>query len=319
MGNIMGIRAHNPTPTTMSVTNYGIMGGIETQYGDKDIFINNYGVINPSSRGRHFEGGNYHFVFEAYAMTINESADSFKNNKGDTSGNNNSHIVFSNQGKVKFKDNSSKLILDFGGDFDFGAAYPLDKLIIDSSGNNKLQVDFSRLTVTSDIYLLSQRGDNFVVDFVPQYGTMGTLYKANIRTMNNFQMISNSMIYPRKSYKSQNLKRNNFTKISSLQDSALDSAISLKSYESFAYRNESINRRIQRQNKRNYNRKSQNLKENQRTLQNLNLDSANKINQNNPSLRDSANETNQRSSSLRASEYERGNPQDLRAKRPKNL
>ena len=66
------------------------------------------------------------------------------------------------------------------------------------------------------------------------------------------------------------------------------------------YRNESVNRRIQRQNKRNYNRKSQNL----------NADSANRTHksQNPPQ--------NLESSSLRAdSQNLRGNPKDLQALR----
>ena len=241
------------------------MGGIETEYGDKDIFINNYGVINPSSRGRHFEGNNsYYFVFINYAMVITENASVFANSKGNTSGNNNSHIVISGSGgRMKFDNPNSKIILDFGGNFDFGVAYPLDKLIIDTGGNNKLNVDFDRLTTQSSLYKLTQSGDDFIVSIDAPNSEIGILHKTNIRTMNNFYLMSNAMIYPRKSYHSQNLGNKN-----SLQT---DSAIPLKSYESFSYRNESVNRRIQRQNKRNYNRRLPN----QRNTQNLNTDSAN--------------------------------------------
>lgn len=141
MGYIAGIRANNPTPTTMSVTNYG--------------------VINPTNHNIHFWGtssNQYYFVIVDYAMVITESASVFANSKGDTSGNNNSHIVLHSQGLMRFDNPNSKIILDFGGNFDFGVAYPLDKLIIGSNGKNRLKVGFDRLATRSSLYKLTQSG-----------------------------------------------------------------------------------------------------------------------------------------------------------------
>ena len=258
------------------------MGGVKSE-NNANIKIANYGMINLSSDNSekyHFK--NVNLVLQDYAMRINVDSATFNGFSGNAS--DNSHLIL-NSASVSFADKNSKLILDFGSGFELGARYLFSKLVVDTSGNNALGVDLSRLIPKSDIYLISQSGEYFIAKLAPQYGTIGTIYKSNIRTMNNFTIMSNAMIYPRKLYHSQNLGNKNYRNIA---DSTLDSANHLKSYESFAYRNEAMNRRIQRQNKRNYNRKSQNLT----------TDSANQNNQNNPSLR--------------ASEYERGNPQKQR-------
>ena len=98
-------------------------------------------------------------------------------------------------------------MLDFGANFEFGKTYLIDKVATDTGGNayTDLGVDFSRLSPFNDIYTITKSGANgFKVELKnPQYGTIGTLYKSNIRTMNNFTTISDSMIYPHK-YKNAN-------------------------------------------------------------------------------------------------------------------
>ena len=274
-----------------TITNYGEMHGIWA-YKSQNITINNLGVMK-AALGSYFTSntGVAHFVFEAseghltiqnFMVLINESQSEFNGFTGykDKENNKNSHFVIWGQGSnfASFKDGNSKIILDFGSNFELGKEYTISKLVTDKSGTSvsALNVDFSRLTTRTSLYKLTQSGDNFIANIDAPNSEIGSLYKANIRTMNNFWTLSNSMIYPRK-HNLVILRERSDRRISNI----IDSANHLKSYESFAYRNEAVNRRIQRQNKRNYSRKS--LK-----LQNLG------------------------SSSLRASEYERGNPQNQR-------
>ena len=258
--------AGNESGTT-HITNYGTMGGVKQNGSGKPIVIENYGVINLINNGTkaHFDGIN--LTIKNYAMKISSGASAFNGFNG--SDNSSSHLILNGSGSVKFADKNAKLILDFGSGFELGSAYSLSKLVVDTSGTSQISVDLSHLTTRTSLYKLTQSGDNFIVSLDAPNSEIGILYKSNIRTMNNFHTISNSMIYPRKA---QNLTMKNYRNIA---DSALDSANHLKSYESFAYRNEAINRRIQRQNKRNYSRES--LKaQNQKQSQNLTIDSANR-------------------------------------------
>ena len=260
-----------------NIINYGEMSGIarydNNSYSfSKHITIDNRGVINlfqlkGSGKKIHFKQLGT-LTLKNYAMRISESASKF--NTFDGNAEDNSHLVVDNVTSVQFADANSKIFLDFGDDFSFNSPYKTDKLIVKANdGTNVLNVEFSRLATKTSLYKLTQSGDNFIVSIDAPNSEIGILHKSNVRTMNNFHTISNSMIYPRKA---QNLTMKNYRNIA---DSALDSANHLKSYESFAYRNEAINRRIQRQNKRNYSRES--LKaQNQKQSQNLTIDSANR-------------------------------------------
>ena len=301
----------------MEITNYGLMRGVWTMK-PLTITINNLGVIE-TAQGSYINGyyGNKaaHFILESkeaklaiqnYFMVIKETQSEFNNFEGytDKTNNKNSHLIIVYNAytptatNIYFKDADSKIILDFGEDFQLGKAYLLNKIITSSEGKSfdGVNVDFSRLALSDerkDIYELVNSGDSFIIRLMNkiQETPITAIYKANIRTMNNFYTMSNAMIYPRK-YNFVILRERSDRRISknisslraseyergNSQNSALDSANHLKSYESFAYRNEAQNRRIQRQNKRNYSRESLKTQ-------------------------------NQRSSSLRASEYERGNPQ----------
>ena len=106
---------------------------------------------------------------------------------------------------MRFKDANFKIILDFGDNFELSKEYSIAKLVTDTQGNayTALGMDFSRLTTRSSLYKLTQSGNNFIVTIDTANSEMGTLYKSNIRTMNNFTTISESMIYPHK-YKGTN-------------------------------------------------------------------------------------------------------------------
>lgn len=197
-----------------TITNYGYMGGVGFQVEIADTaIINNLGIM---SRGYN---GNWNsnigmnnkatLLIQNYMIRIDESATTFANFKGDgttTEEGKTSHLQIGGNG-VRFKDGKSKILLDFGTNFEFGKEYLIDKVATDTGGNayTDLGVDFSRLSPFNDIYTITKSGTNgFKVELKkPQYGTIGTLYKSNIRTMNNFQTISDSMIYPH-NYKSTN-------------------------------------------------------------------------------------------------------------------
>ena len=255
------------------VTNYGIMGSVDTK-SIGTITLNNLGLMGGNNH--HIEAENGKVLIENFMVKVTETASTFNNfSKLENKYTNFSHLVINikSSGSITFKDNDSKIILDFGSGFEFGEKYLISKVAVNENNNGgspALGVDFSRLMPRSDIFYLTQSGDYFIATLNTEASTIGNLYKSNIRTMNNFTIMSNAMIYPRKVYHSQNLGRKN--------PSLRDSANHLKSYESFAYRNKAVNRRIQRQNKRNYSReslKSQKL-QNQKQSQNLTIDSANR-------------------------------------------
>ena len=223
-----------------NLTNYGTMGSIEYG-GSETMTLNNFGVIrqfkfttegeNNLKTGRN--GGK--ISIQNYALVINENPTTFN---AYTSGASLSHLLVN--GDVSFKDNDSKIILDFGENFELGKEYLFSKLAVDTGSSGKMQVDFRRLTTRSELFKLTQRGDNFIVNLVDSktagYSTIGSLYKANIRTMNNFQTMSNSMIYPHKykvGVKRMPKKRRVIRRVKKVS--------ALESNESFAYKKDSNN------------------------------------------------------------------------------
>ena len=245
MGGIGGNRGGVSATTPMSVTNYGYMRGVSTNWGDADITIDNRGVIDVLWDGAthyHFAGNsNYFFILKNYAIVIQQDSNTFNTFTGKRPDDgDNSHLIFRDRdgGKIRFQDEKSKIILDFGSNFELGKEYSLNRLIMnDDYWNNwttRLPVEFERLTTRSELYTLTQRGDNFIVNLADSktvgYSTIGSLYKANIRTMNNFHTISNSMIYPHKFAKKRVVNRKRVRRIkrtaeSSLRGSVADEAI----------------------------------------------------------------------------------------------
>ena len=189
-----------------TLTNYGTMGGVKID-GNSTMLLNNYGIIGTIFSGGNksidnLQAGSATLQIQTYTLKIDESATTFKQFKYGNNGNT-SHLSV-NGSNIRFKDGKSKIMLDFGANFELGKEYDIGRVVVDAHNNTALGVDFSRLSTFNDIYTLTKSGTNgFKAEIAPQYGTMGTLYKSNIRTMNNFSMISESMIYPHK-YKSTN-------------------------------------------------------------------------------------------------------------------
>ena len=189
-----------------TLTNYGTMGGIKNDNTKSAITLNNYGIMGfvygQPNQGRpktnNLEGN---VRIQTYTLQINQSATQFNSS---TTGS--SHLVIDSAATVRFKDSKSKIMLDFGGNFELGKEYDISKVATNTNSGtySALGVNFSRLSTYNDIYTLTKVGANgFKAEIAPQYGTMGTLYKSNIRTMNNFLLMSNAMIYPHK-YKGTN-------------------------------------------------------------------------------------------------------------------
>ncbi len=232
------------------LTNYGFMGTLSTsQYQNNpiSITINNFGIMSAYSaqggvQSANLSAGssNANFVIQNYSMVINETADeflAFSGYNGDiATAQKNSHLVISTRGSsASFKDKNSKIILDFGANFELGKEYAINKIATDTNGNTytALGVDFSRLVPYSDIYYLTQNGENFIVNLKTESSTIGNLYKSNIRTMNNFYTISNSMIYPHKySAKRTTNKRRVIRRVKKTASAFRHSELSLESEES---------------------------------------------------------------------------------------
>ncbi|MGX3011363.1 hypothetical protein ACWIUD_07370 [Helicobacter sp. 23-1044] len=213
-----GLYQHTANNYLHSLTNYGTMNGFWSQNQAQTITIENYGTIftNTGSYLTSESNGALHFVFEAtgnhikignYAIKIDEAQSEFnafeKYESKDS--NKNSHLIMRlKESSISFKDATSKLILDFGENFEFGAKYALDKLIVNKANDAKstLEVPFWRLAAKSSIYQLSQSGSHFIVTIDTSKSEIATLGRANARAMNNLFLISDAMIYPRKISKS---------------------------------------------------------------------------------------------------------------------
>ncbi|MGX3012210.1 hypothetical protein ACWIUD_11805, partial [Helicobacter sp. 23-1044] len=212
-----------------TIANYDTMGGLYSKTSGFSVVMENYGTINIydyNDKKAHFAGssaGYMTLIIKKYAMKIDEGANTFNAFSGEAK--DNSHIVLKDA-TATFAD-GGKLILDFGENFELGSAYSLDKLVVNSDGKNALPVDISRLISKNDIFEISQSGNKFFVSPKPQNSAVARLYSANIRTMNNFSMMTNAIIFPRKSVESTNNSPSlrDSANSPSLRDSAnLDSA-----------------------------------------------------------------------------------------------
>ena len=247
-----GISFSTTNNETMTITNYGTMGGVSAN--SANVTIDNFGIfnlVNYSSNNNNNKKAHFHgsvtLTIKHHTMNIMQNANTF--NTFDGNATDNSHIVLNDVTSVSFADKDSKIILDFGGDFELGKGYLLDKLVVDTNGTNKLQVDLSRLTTRSDIYNLTQDGNNFVVNLKPESSTIGSLYKSNVRAMNNFDLISNTMLFPYKyGTKRTANKRRVMRKVESSQslESTNKSLESLESNAFFAYKNDNSTNRTRR-------------------------------------------------------------------------
>lgn len=254
------------------INNYGTMNGIiqanKIQANNVEpTNITNFGTINRVNGQAYHLGGKGEFSIKKYAMKIMENAEVFNQYKGNKTSDN-SHIVVEQGTTLKFY-SGGKLILGFGGDFEYDTEYSLRKLVVDTSGNNVLGVDLANLELLNkDIFTLMQSGDSFIVSLGGSGGgssittPITATSKANIATMNNLFQASNALMSGNrnlaKSHKMASVKPQfrpiksksylaNVTKF--MPDSAdlpLDSATatfaesSLKQHETFFYERQNL-------------------------------------------------------------------------------
>ena len=124
-----------------SITNYGYMGGIGfARMNGTSATINSFGLISHYSGGGSdaniFAHNGSVVLIQNYAIRIDESADTFSKFTGTstTEIGKTSHLKINTDstGSVRFKDDKSKIILDFGNNFEFEKAYSLDKIMVRS-------------------------------------------------------------------------------------------------------------------------------------------------------------------------------------------
>ena len=151
-GSIVGNIWVNHTGRLDSITNYGYMGNVGIAASvSSTTTINNLGIMSWHSGGLHGinigTNSNYSVLIQNYAIRIDENADTFsKFNPATTTTEQGktSHLTIggnTNSGGVHFKDSKSKIILDFGDNFELGKEYSIAKLVTDTQ---QIQRDESR-------------------------------------------------------------------------------------------------------------------------------------------------------------------------------
>ncbi len=213
-----------PTTDTATIINSGIIYGISAESNGRIIFDNRKSIflystnVNAGNKVAHLRGGNgTQFRIRNYSLKINENQTTFNTFSGYTYTNqasleHTSHLVITGNG-VNFNnidfESSGKITIDFGEFFELGKEYKIGKIITNIDGTELLPTSyFDRLiSKDKDYYTITQSGDSFVINFAGDNAPSGgiiintpitELYKSNIKTMNNFFLQSNAIIYPHK-------------------------------------------------------------------------------------------------------------------------
>lgn len=222
-GSISILLPSSVSTKTATIVNNGIIYGISAESNGRVIIDNRNSIYlystNKSSGTKvaHLNGGNgTQFMIRNYAIKINENQNTFNGFTGYTftneaSRNHTSHLVITGN-QVSFNniafEADGKITIDFGRDFELGKEYSISKIITDIDGNGLLPTNyFDRLiSKDKDYYTITQSGDNFILNFAGENvpsdeaviinAPITELYKSNIKTMNNFFLHSNAIIYP---------------------------------------------------------------------------------------------------------------------------
>ena len=204
----------------------GVIYGISAESPQGRVILDNrdkiylYGTNkqNAGTKLAHLHGGSgTEFRIRNYNITINESQMAFNAFSGYTYTNqqsleHTSHLVITGTGisfgNITFE-SGGKITIGFGNDFELGKEYSISKIVTDISGTGLFPTSyFDRLiSKDKDYYTITQSGDSFVINFAGDNAPSGgiiintpitELYKSNIKTMNNFFLHSNAIIYPHK-------------------------------------------------------------------------------------------------------------------------
>lgn len=204
----------------------GVIYGVSAESPQGRIIIDNrdkiylYGTNkqNAGTKLAHLHGGSgTEFRIRNYNITINENQTTFNQFSGyiytnQQSLEHTSHLVITGTGvgfgNITFE-SGGKITIGFGNDFELGKEYSISKIVTDINGTGLFPISyFDRLiSKDKDYYTITQSGDNFILNFAGDNAQSGgiiintpitELYKSNIKTMNNFFLQSNVLIYPHK-------------------------------------------------------------------------------------------------------------------------
>lgn len=224
-GSISILFPANATNKTSTILNSGTIYGISAESNGRIILDNRSSIFlygtNKRTAGTqlaHLHGINgTQFMIRNYFISVNESQTTFNTFSGYTYTNqasleHNSHLVITGTGvtlnNVAFE-SGGKITIGFGRDFELGKPYSISKIVTDINGNGLLPTSYfgNLISKDKDYYTITQSGDSFVINFAGDNAPSGgiiintpitELYKSNIKTMNNFFLHSNAIIYPHK-------------------------------------------------------------------------------------------------------------------------
>lgn len=208
---------------TVIVRNFGVMGGVHSS--SKTVIIDNRGVMyefaNPAI-GDWYDGNGHlsmtskktnrgvSMYIKNFALKLDKSANDFNSSTYDNSISN-SHLFISGDGNnnsLKFYDKNSKLILEFGENFELGKDYLMSNLIIAKPTNygqhqyefnvSLPDIDISRIVAKNDLYKITANGGYFRVNLASGkdvHTPITELNKSNAKSMNSMTLKSNAQIF----------------------------------------------------------------------------------------------------------------------------
>ncbi len=195
------------------VKNFGTMNGVHTS--SKTVIIDNRGVMQPftylQSTGHltmtnTIDADNGHnnssIYIKNFALKLDKSANDFNTYTYDTNVSN-SHLFIAGNGDthtLRFYDNNSRLILEFGENFELGKDYLLSNLIVKPNDFNITlpNIDISRIVAKNDLYKITANGGYFRVNLASGkdvHTPITELNKSNAKSMNSMFLKSNSQIF----------------------------------------------------------------------------------------------------------------------------
>ncbi len=195
------------------VKNFGTMNGVHTS--SKTVIIDNRGVMQAFSYLQstgHLtmtntidtdKGHNNSSIYiKNFALKLDKSANDFNAYTYDNNVSN-SHLFIAGNGDthtLRFYDNNSRLILEFGENFELGKDYLLSNLIVKPNDFNITlpNIDISRIVAKNDLYKITANGGYFRVNLASGkdvHTPITELNKSNAKSMNSMFLKSNSQIF----------------------------------------------------------------------------------------------------------------------------
>ena len=196
------------------VKNFGVMSGVHSS--SKTVIIDNRGVMYPFNKFWLTEGDSKGSIghlsitkgvsmyIQNFALYLDKSANDFNAYTYDRDKISNSHLFVSGDtnanNSLKFYDKHSKLILEFGENFELGKDYLMSNLMV-INPTNKVSlpnIDISRIVAKNDLYKITANGGYFRVNLASGkdvHTPITELNKSNAKSMNSMFLKSNSQVF----------------------------------------------------------------------------------------------------------------------------